>query len=206
MQHSDQPFEELEGAREEVAGMAAARSVAEFERHWKEFSRRLERSWNKTKAHFGKSPKWGGWQARFHELRQADPLLSYLVNARGAEEHTVSEIVGRKPGSISINPAEGNALYIERLEVDRGVLSVKSPQKLKVEFVPATMTLVPVVNRGRTYGLPTSHLGSPTDPSNVGGIAEFALKFYEDVLAQAEEFLVKRPGGPIRASGGNRST
>lgn len=191
MQHSNQPFQELAKAKQAVARMAAADSADGFEEQWKEFLRRLERVWNKANAHFGKSPKWNGWQGKYDNLRRSDPLLSYLVNARGAEEHTVNEIVGREPGGIGINSAEGNSLYIERMEINNGVLSVRSPQKLRIEFFPARMTLHPVVNRGRTYALPTSHLGHPIDPSNVLGVAELAIKFYEEALVQAEAFFVK---------------
>lgn len=191
MQHSDQPFQELAKAKAAIAAMAAAHTIDEFEEQWKEFLRRLERVWNKAIAHFGKSPKWNGWQGKYDNLRRRDPLLSYLVNARGAEEHTVNEVVGREPGGIGINPAEGNSLYIERMEIKNGTLSIRSPQKVKIEFLAARMTLVPVVNRGRRYGLPSHHLGNSIDPSNVLGVAELAVKFYEEALAQAEAFFVK---------------
>lgn len=191
MQRSDQPNLELARAREAAARMAAAASLDEYEEHWKEFLRRVERCWNKAHAHYGKSPKWNGWQGRIDRLRRTDPLLSYLVNARGAEEHTVNEITTRHPGGIGINPAEGNSLYIERMEVNNGVISVRSPQKIKVDFIPARMGLLPVTNRGRTYGTPTLHLGNTIDPQNVQAVAGMALAFYEQVLREAEAFFVK---------------
>ncbi len=191
MQHSDQPFQELARAREAIASMRASQSVEQFEEQWKEFLRRLERSWNKARAHFGKSPKWNGWQGRIENLRRTDPLLSYLVNARGAEEHTVNEISSRQPGGFGVNAAEGNSLYIERMQFNNGVVSIKSPQRLKIEFFPARMTLLPVVNRDRIYGIPTSHLGTQLDPSNVVEVAQSALAFYEQTLNEAEAFFVK---------------
>jgi hypothetical protein len=191
MQHSDQPFREIAKAKEALAGMMASHSVEHFEEHWKEFLRRLERSWSKAQAHFGKSPKWNGWQGRIQNARRADPLLAYLVNARGAEEHTVNEISSRQPGGIGVNPAVGSSLYIERMEINNGVISIRSPQQLKIEFVPSKMSLLPVVNRGRTYPLPTLHLGAPIDPSNVVAVAQSALAFYENALNEAEEFFVK---------------
>lgn len=191
MQRSDQPSLELARAREAAARMAAAASLDEYEEHWKEFLRRVERCWNKAHAHYGKSPKWNGWHGRIDRLRRTDPLLSYLVNARGAEEHTVNEITTRHPGGIGINPAEGNSLYIERMEVNNGVISVRSPQKIKVDFIPARMGLLPVTNRGRTYVTPTLHLGNTIDPQNVQAVAGMALAFYEQVLREAEAFFVK---------------
>ena len=172
--------------------MAAAVSLDEYEEHWKEFLRRLERGWSKAHAHYGKSRKWNGWQGRVDGLRRTDPLLSYLVNARGAEEHTVNDITTRHPGRIGINPAEGNSLYIERMEVNNGVVSISSPQNLRIEFTPGRMGLLPVTNRGRTYATPTSHLGNSIDPHNVSAVASMALRFYEHVLRDAEAFFVKQ--------------
>jgi hypothetical protein len=191
VQHSDQPNHELSRARDAAQKMAAAASLDEYEEHWKEFLRRLERCWNKAQAHYGKSPKWNGWQGRIDKLRRTDPLLSYLVNARGAEEHTVSEITTRHPGGIGINPAEGNSLYIEHMEVKDGTISIRSPQKIRIDFIPDRIGLLPVSNRGRTYGIPGSHLGSGIDPRNVQAIANVALSFYEQVLREAEAFFVK---------------
>lgn len=191
MRHSDQPKNELAQARAAVDAMRSSKSLDEFEENWKEFLRRLERAWNKACAHFGKSPKWNGWKGKHEALRKSDPLLSYLINARGADEHTVNEIVERKPGGIGINPAEGNTLYIERMEINRGNISIKSPQRLKIEFLPAKTLLLPVVNRGRTYAVPTSHLGKAVDPTNVISVAERGVEFYERLLSEAETFFIK---------------
>ncbi|MCF8053657.1 MAG: hypothetical protein K9K75_00290 [Deltaproteobacteria bacterium] len=191
MQHSEQPHIELAKARVAIDAMRSAKALDEFEENWKEFLGRLERVWNKAFSQFGKSPKWNGWKGRFEGPRKTDPLLAYLVNVRGADEHTVNEIVGREPGGIGINAAEGNSLYIERMEINNGRISIKSPQKIRVDFLPARTTLLPVVNRGRTYPIPTTHLGSPVDPMNVVSVAEAGAQFYQQFLAQAEEFFVK---------------
>lgn len=191
MQHSEQPHIELAKACAAIDAMRNAKALDEFEESWKEFLGRLERVWNKAFNHFGKSPKWNGWKGKFEGLRKTDPLLAYLVNARGADEHTVNEIVGREPGGIGINAAEGNSLYIEHMEINNGHISIKSPQKIRVDFLPAKTTLLPVVNRGRTYPIPTIHLGNPIDPTNVLSVAEAGAQFYQQFLAQAKEFFVK---------------
>jgi hypothetical protein len=118
-------------------------------------------------------------------------LLSYLVNARGADEHTVDEIVGREPGGLGIGTAEGNSLYIERMEFNNGHVFIQSPQRIRVEFIPARATLLSVTNRGRTYPVPTTHLGANVDPRDVISIALAGARFYEDFLLKAEEFFVE---------------
>lgn len=191
MRHSERPSLELSKARAAVEGMRDAKTLDEFKEEWKEFLGRLERVWNKAVSHFGKSPKWNGWKGQFEGLRKTDALLSYLVNARGADEHTVNEIVGREPGGVGISPVEGNSLYIEYMEVNNGNVFIKSPQKIKIDFLPARTTLLPVTNRGRVYPAPTSHLGNPVDPTNVIGVAGAGAQFYEHFLCKAEEFFVK---------------
>lgn len=191
MQHSDQPALELTKARAAIEAMRNGKTLDEFEESWKEFLGRLERIWTKGINHFGKSPKWNGWQGKFEPLRISHPLLSYLVNARGADEHTVNEIVGRQPGGIEINPAEGDSLYIEHMTVNNGNNFVKSPQKISVDFLSARTTLLPVINRGRADPVPTLHLGNPVDPINVIAIAEAGARFYERFLSEAEAFFVK---------------
>ncbi|MGA4049093.1 hypothetical protein ACI2VH_16790 [Ralstonia nicotianae] len=191
MQHSEQPYAELAKARAAIEAMRSAKALDEFEEHWKEFLGRIERVWNKALSHFGKSPKWNGWKGKTEKLRRTDSLLSYLINARGTDEHTVNEIVGREPGGIGINPAEGNGLYIERMTINNGQIRIQSPQRIRVDFIPARTTLLPVTNRGRTYPVPTSHLGMPVDPRNVISVAEAGAQFYQEFLSAAEAFFIK---------------
>ena len=192
MQHSDQPFIELEKAKETISAMESSESLGQFEEQWKEFLRRTERTWNKAHAHFGKSPKWNSWQRKVEQQRKSDELLLYLVQARGADEHTVNEISERQPGGIGINPAVGNSLFIERMEIRNGqIVELRSPQAIRIDLLPAQIRLLPVTNRGRKYEVPTSHLGSRIDPSNVIEIAKAAYSFYEKVLAEAEEKFVR---------------
>ena len=171
--------------------MRSAKNLDEFEEHWKEFLHRLERVWNKTKAHFSRSPKWHGWVSKYENTRKNDPLLSYLTNARGAEEHTVNEITGREPGGIGINSAQGNSLYIESLEQRDGAIFIKSPQQLKIEFRPARTNLLPVTNRGRTYPVPGAHLDRAINPADVPELATIALLYYRAALENAEKFFVR---------------
>jgi hypothetical protein len=191
MQHSDQPAFELSKARAAIETMRNAKSLDEFEESWKVFLNRLERVWTKGLNHFGKSPKWNGWQGKFAPHRKSDPLLSYFINARGADHHTANEIVGRESRGIAINTAEGNRLHIERMTIDSGKISIKSPQRIRVDFLPTRTKLLPVVNRGRTYPVPTLHLGNPIDPTDVIAIAEIGGQFYERFIIEAEAFFVK---------------
>lgn len=195
MQHSEQPYVELTMAYKAIEAMREAKTLDNFEEHWKEFLRRIERVWNKASSHYGKSPRWNGWKGKTEKLRKTDPLLSYLINARGADEHTVNEIVGRESGGIGINPAEGQGLYIDFMAISRDEIRIRSPQQIRVDFIPIRIMLLPVKNRGREYPIPTTHLGKPIDPRNVISVAETGAKFYQEFLFEAEALFIKSRSG-----------
>lgn len=199
MQRSDAPHREIARAEQAISAMRAASSIDEFDEHWKQFLHRLERIWNKAVAHFGRSPKWGNWAAKYEKDRRQDMLLSYLCNARGAEEHTTAEVTGRERGGIGIGLADGvgvqpdGSVLIESLIVKSSPekIHVQSAQPLKITFIPEKVRMEPVVNRGRTYPVPTSHLGKAFDAGDLPAIAEVALQYYKSAISKAEEFFVK---------------
>ena len=191
MKYSELPRKELDKAKSSIETMKKSSTLNEFEEHWKSFLRHIERIWNKASHHYGKSPKWNGWKGKYEKLRKKDPLLSYFINARGAEEHTVNEIVSRDPGGIGINPAEGNSLYIEEMTIHNGNINIKSPQNIRIDFISAKTKLLPVLNRGRTYPVPQTHLGRKIDSTNVVAIAEYGAGFYEGFLDDIESYFVK---------------
>jgi hypothetical protein len=77
------------------------------------------------------------------------------------------------------------------MRINNGNIFIKSPQKIKIDFLPAKTRLLPVLNRGRTYPVPTIHLGNSIDPNNVIAIAEAGVQYYEHFLNQAEAYFVK---------------
>jgi hypothetical protein len=199
MQTSEAPRKELSRAREAIAAMHTSETLIEFDEHWKHFLHRLERLWNKAQAHYGRSPKWGNWAAKFEKDRRQDPLLSYLCNARGAEEHTTAEVTGREAGGIGIGLADGvgvqpdGSIHIEHLFITTapGHIEVQSAQPLKITFQPERVRMEPITNRGRLYPVPNAHLGHQIDSSNLPAVAELALTYYESLLSQSEAFFVK---------------
>jgi hypothetical protein len=120
--------EMLNRCNEAVDTMTSAPSLETFELAWIEYLHRLERFWNRSLAHFSKSPKWAGWSGRYQTERRKDELLAYLTNARGADEHTVAPITERAAGGFGINPAEGNSLHIERMEFRGDQVLTTSPR------------------------------------------------------------------------------
>jgi len=188
----EKPERELSKARDCIEVMRKSKSMLEFEKNWVDFLHHLERSWNKVENLYRKEPSWNGWVGKYRTLRETDPLLSYLSNARDADEHTIQEIVKRQPGSIGINGPRGAGLRIDEMKIGKGLIKIKSPDKIKITFYPGKIGLLPVVNLGRRYEVPKSHLDKPINPDKVVELAEVAEGFYSGFLKAAKEFISKR--------------
>jgi hypothetical protein len=193
MQPIDKPWEQLRKAESYIEKMTTASSLGEYEEYWKEFLHNLERSWNKLTSHLKRSPKYQGWveRGKTEKLRRQDQLLSYLVNARGAEEHSVADISKQQPGGIGINPAFGNSLHINKLEINNGQIHIDSDQPIRIDFIPGKVELLSVENRGRTYDIPSQHIGNDIKTNDPVEIAKLGAAFYRAYFEKAESHFVK---------------
>lgn len=191
MQKSEQPHIELNKARVAISDMKTSQSWESMEESWKTFLHRVERAWNRVLHHYGKSPKWNGWQANVLRQRKSDPLLSYLINARGCDEHTGEDIVTRTPGGFGIGTTDGGPLYIERLTINNGHVTFKGSSNAKFTFTSAGVELKSIVNRGREYHPPLEHLGKPIGSKSMIHIAELGLEFYSVFIESVERHFVK---------------
>jgi len=176
---------ELIAARAALEQMRRAASFTAFESSWQDCLTRIERSWNKSKGAFADS-NYQPWRGSHESVRKSDPLLRYLSHARDADEHTVADTLGHEPGSIGINPASGNSLYIESLTVRDGVMSIRSPQPIAITIQPGRVKLLPAKSRGVTYDPPSTHLGGALDRSDPDHVAERGVEYYERFLDEAE--------------------
>lgn len=193
MQYSDKPAKELKLAKDLLDQMKLANDLQQLEEFWKRFLHHLDRVWNKAENHYRKSPKWDNWRGKFISQRRQDPLLSYLINARNVDEHSISEISQVQHGSLRINPInKGGSLKIDRLEfsINGKGFDIKSTSPLDIVFQPAMVRLLPVENRGKIYNPPTAHLGHPIDPNDLLGAARAGIEFYENFLSKSDAYFV----------------
>jgi hypothetical protein len=176
---------ELRVAHAALERMKRASTFTEFEAAWQDALTRIERAWNKMRGAFADSA-YEPWRGNHASLRKTDPLLRYVSHARDAEEHTVADTLSHEPGTIAINPASGHSLHIDELAMAGGVMSLKSPQAIKVTIQPGRASLLPATTRGVTYQPPTEHCGRPLERTDPVYIAERAIEYYEQLLADSE--------------------
>ncbi len=187
---------EIAAARSAIERMKKATSFAAFEGGWQDCLTRIEKCWNKTKDAFADGD-YGPWRGNHDSVRKSDPLLRYVSHARDAEEHTLTDTLAQEPASIGINPASGTSLYIQELRVIGGVMSIKSPQPVKVTIQPGRLRLLSATSRGVTYAPPSEHLGRPLESSEPLYVANRAIDYYERLLGEADRRFSARGGSKV---------
>jgi hypothetical protein len=124
--------------------------------------------------------------------------LRYMHHARNAEEHGLARITEYQPPRAEFFGVQDPPDVSELKVLEDGSISfVLTPIEVRpgVGMIPSmrvlkpTAMLVPVVDRGVTYDVPSSHLGANVDqgdPFMVGGLM---LAYLKVTVAEAEALL-----------------
>jgi hypothetical protein len=187
--------EALQCAQADIEAMRKAKSLIDMRTAWISFLSNLNRSFNKAQAELKENRKWQGWteRGRILDLCRGDPLLSYLRNARGAEEHGIKPIAKETPDTIQfLMPLGSRGFSIEKIEtsVNGSVNIVGKRGTVEVNVTPPKFELIPVTNRGRTYELPATHLGTELLSCQPIDLAEAGHRFYQGFFERAEAELL----------------
>lgn len=181
---------ELRLASESLAALRVATDHQKLDECWIKVLHSVERCWNKVRAAMKHNTKWNGWteRGRIEGMRTKDPLLSYLHQARDADEHGLADITVKKPGGLGINPAGPGPTHLDRLVIRNGRLTeMKASQPMRITLIPATIALSPVVNRNVTYEVPTMHEGEPLGGTDPITVATAGIAFYARTLDLIEK-------------------
>ncbi len=174
--------------------------MAELEAAWSAFLYRVERVWYKTLSHMKANPRFLGWKGKYEALRKADELLLYLKQARGAEEHTIVEVVGVEfrdspMGQLGIRGADGSVVplwdfpemraFLEKAGLtDKAVVHAEAGEKATYRADFARLNIIH--NRGGAYLPPKRHLGQDLKANDPITVAEFGLEFYRTFVTDVE--------------------
>jgi hypothetical protein len=171
-------------AAESLAVVATTNNFATLEKNWASFLVSAGRIFTKLEQGAkvsGKSRAW--WGKQLHQ-RRTDPLLGYLWHARNADEHTLQRINQLQPAEAKvIKPPKED---IEQLE--RAMNNETRPWAHvgTVEWTPEHVLLLPLVDRGVRYDVPTEHLGKPIENSSPAHIGGLALAYLDAMLKEAK--------------------
>jgi hypothetical protein len=181
----------LRCANIDIEAMKNAKNLADLREAWISFLKNINRSFNKAQAELDDVRKFRGWteRGRVLELIRQDPLLAYLKNARGAEEHGIKPLAKETPDSYTFKMNPGSrGFFVKKVEFrPDGYTNVEGVQgDVEVQVTPPKFELVPVTNRGRTYFVPVTHLGVPLSSAFPVALAEAGYLFYLDFFDKAK--------------------
>lgn len=172
---------ELTWAAEAIAEMQAADEFDRYEKAWLDYLHYLDRGWNKLEKLLEGINQQKLSHAR--QTRKSDALLSYLMHARNVDEHTVRQVVAKRPGSLKIAGGPGGGI------IHRGVFSgdgqvgnLVYEGALDIDFVPERMEIIGVTDRGVLYDIPAHHLGVPLKSLIPHDLARLALDYYKSLI------------------------
>jgi hypothetical protein len=188
----------LERAKAKLLTMKETRSIGKLEQLWSEFLLMANRVHVKLEqgAKFDSTSK--AWYGLKKHDRRTDPLLSYLKNARDADEHGLRRITARTElgGGFILTPNVPWSGHIEKHDWGWAMFveSEHPEASARPVIVPPNVKLVEVFNYGNRYPPPATHMGQPVPrylnlfphPIPVGRLA---IRYLEGLIAEAQSLV-----------------
>lgn len=178
--------EAFERAKVAAEALSHGEDIANLERAWSDFLTMANRVYVKLEQGAkSNGPSYGWFGEKKHERRK-DPLLSYIKNARDADEHGLELVTKRHGTKITIGAAPGKTVRInEPIQISASDQGGQvefgpsgAPSGLVVNNTASAVRLVEVTNRGTRYQPP-----GDTDPASV---AKKAISYLQILLEEAE--------------------
>jgi hypothetical protein len=181
--------DKLRVTREKLELLKATDSLATAADAWSDFVTQAQRTFQRLQKATEKGSS-KAWSDQIKNARKTDPLLSYVWQARNAEDHGLGErITEVDAGGFGINA--GPSGYIEHLRIrsdgSTTEIEYRGDDPPTLHRIPARLKLVRVTNRGEVYDPPTEHLGQPLRNVTPAGVADLAFTYLQKMIAEAED-------------------
>jgi hypothetical protein len=169
---------------DKLEAMERAQSLQQLSDCWLDFLNETQRVFLKMKKATEKGSS-KGWFDKIQNERTSDDMLSYVLHARNADEHGISQVTRIDNGGIGINVG-GDVEHME-LRQENGRLDVKYKGKnpLHFNFIPGAVKLLPVFDRGIKYDAPKLHLGKIIE-QNPMTVARLTVDYLKRIIKDAE--------------------
>jgi hypothetical protein len=174
--------------------MRAAKTFDDVEEAWTQFLQEIQAAWNKLELlkKVG-PPALDGWIGQQIGTRRTDPLLSYLHHARNCHDHSLQDISARHSGGISISAPLGAPLHIRSLRVRGDGTFEYDGSPAVIQYHAPRFELLKVLDRGKWFDPPTTHLGKTLESPSAESIGDLALSFYKSLADEADTRFFTQP-------------
>jgi hypothetical protein len=172
-----------------ILEMEAAKSFSELEKYWSSFLVSANRIYTRLEQGAKANGKSTSWFGRKQHERKNDKLLMYVRHARNVDEHNLEEITEREPSSLKLGVGPG-AWRFDGTLGSGGTMKVTAlggqvPGVSKfVEFTPAKVRMIKVVDRGVPYDPPLDSSGNEIQPLEA---AKLALGHLSNIIEEARK-------------------
>jgi hypothetical protein len=169
---------ELAFAAHALDSMKSATDLAEFDAQWKIFAGHTTRVSNKTESALKGDPRFynSGHVKRYKAVRKGDALISYLAHLRDVDEHSHIDTTATLPAGFVNISADGRVWARNpKITINGVTMDVPPPPGFNRKIVGAELRACPVTSRGKTYEVPTTHLGNDITAATLVELAKLAL-------------------------------
>jgi hypothetical protein len=185
----------LQKARESLDRAKSSKDFGEFTSAWTDFLTATNNIHSTLRAGAQSNATSRQWVGGKKRIRTQDPLLSYLHQARNADEHGIEPVAELVPASLSISGAE--IAKVQRVDRDGNNFNITLHPHIKelptVTWNPATVKLIPVFdkrfNPTPKFDPPAEHLGNKLLDTSPVGIGELCLAYYSSLIDEAEKLV-----------------
>jgi hypothetical protein len=157
--------------------MKAADSFEKMEAAWTNFLLMGNRVYARLEQGAKGNGTSFGWYGKKKHERRKDPLLSYIKNARDADEHGMERVTCRDYGNMQIRFPEGATITQGTMSYGNVNLQLAEPKPVEVKFNGPSVKLIEVTNYGDKYQPPGT-----TDPV---AAAELFLNHLDALIVEA---------------------
>jgi hypothetical protein len=189
----DKAYKRLQKASACIESIKTSKSFSEFETAWTDLLISMNAIHTALEQGAKTNPQSRQWYGGKKNDRRNDPLLSYLHQARNADEHGIEPIANLKHGGVKISKG-GQPRFILKTVINHGKekLELHPLEGPGIEIIPSRVELVPVRDDRfkNVFNPPTEHLGSILPDISPFAIATIGFKYHEE-LVQAASRLVE---------------
>ena len=183
---------EFTKAEELLLLMSSARTLGDYEEYWKDFLHKIDKGFNKLRDLYKDDMRVKGVIDSINIARKSDPLISYLMQARNSDEHSIRQITERVGGYTKLEGGAGGGVIVSG-DIEGGKMqeNLVTAGNLKIEFQIEYVEIISVTSRGKKYDPPNISSGKAVLTHIPHQIALIGLNFYLEKLALIDKVLLR---------------
>lgn len=182
LRQADERFERM---RQCAGALASTAPLAEREQAWFDLVQAFGTLYSKLEQAAKTSSDSRKWFETKKVERKRDPLLSYMLHARNAGEHTLVRPAGAAEFAVSARYTGRDGMIGFSFD-ERGRFVPTADGVADVRVYENEILLNAAIDRGVHYRPPEEHLGQQIDGSTAKNVAPMVIAYADSMLREAK--------------------